>query len=271
MLPNVSGSSGIIHHLALESLNRITVFDHRFVLTVAVAGLLVTAGCAGSLPSELNSESPQLTADDVTDTSVLIQAHTETLQTNSFTVHSTTTTRDTNGTFRVRNDRTWRVSPEPPIRAWTTSQLTVTGNAPERYEQVPARTSAWRQGNTTTVRVQSGDKARTRNADLLNTSVRLNRALHRQLLLRVSNRQNITVDEVTRNDTRLYRLQANLNDTHVTSNPSMALFVNPDGYVQSIEMTQTIEYRSGPRVVSRTVRFERIGATTVESPDWANQ
>lgn len=247
------------------------MIDHRFVLTVAVAGLLVTAGCVGPLSPELNSESTQLTADDVTDTSVLIQAHTETLQTNSFTVHSTTTTRDTNSTFRVRNERTWRVDPERPIRAWTTSHVTVTGSAPERYEQQPERTSAWRQGNTTTVRVQSGDKARTRNADLLNTSVRRNRALHRQLLLRVSNRQNSTVDEVTRNGTRLYRLRANLNDTHIITNASMVLFVNPDGYVQSIEMTRTIEYRSGPRVVCRTVRFERVGSTTVESPDWANQ
>jgi hypothetical protein len=207
----------------------------------------------------------------VTDTSVLIRAHTETLQTNSFTVHSTTTTRDANETFRIRTERAWRVDPEPTIRAWTTSQSTVTGNAPERYEQLPERTSAWRQGNTTTVRVQSGDTARTRNANLLNTSVRLNRALHRQLLLRFSDRQNITVDEVTRNGTRLYRLQANLNDTHVTSNASMVLFVNLDGYVQRIETTQTIEYRSGPRVVTRTVRFTRVGATTVESPDWTNQ
>ncbi|WP_311174193.1 hypothetical protein [Halobellus ordinarius] len=247
------------------------MIDHRFVLTVAVAVLLVTAGCIGSIPSDSNSDSTQLTADDVTDTSVLIQAHTETLQTNSFTVHSTATTQDANETFRIRTERTWRVDPEPPIRAWTTSQSTVTGNAPERYEQMPERTSAWRQGNTTTVRVQSGDTARTRNADLLNTSVRLNRALHRQMLLRFSDRQNTTVDEVTRNGTRLHRVQANLNDTHVTSNASMTLFVNPDGYVQRIETTRTIEYRSGPRVVTRTVRFTRVGATTVESPDWANQ
>jgi hypothetical protein len=247
------------------------VIDHRVVLTVAVAVLLVTTGCVGSIPSDSNPGSTQLTADDVTDTSVLIQAHTETLQTNSFTVHSTATTQDVNETFRIRTERTWRVDPEPPMRAWTTSQSTVTGNAPERYEQVPERTSAWRQGNTTTVRVQSGDTARTRNADLLNTSVRLNRALHRQLLLRFSDRQNTTVDEVTRNGTRLHRVQANLNDTHVTSNASMTLFVNPDGYVQRIETTRTIEYRSGPRVVTRTVRFTRVGATTVESPDWANQ
>lgn len=247
------------------------MINHRFVLTVGVAVLVVTAGCVGSIPSELNSESTQLTADDMTETSVLIQAHTETLQTNSFTVRSVTTTQDANGTFRVRTERTWRVDPKPPVQALTTSQLTVTGNAPERYEQVPERTSAWRQGNTTTVRAQSGEKTQTRNAGLLNTPVRLNRALHRQLLLRFSDRQNISVDEVTRNGTRLYRLQANLNDTRVTSNASMILLVNPDGYVQRIETTRTIEYRSGPRVVTRTVRFSHIDATTVEAPDWTNQ
>jgi hypothetical protein len=207
----------------------------------------------------------------VTDTSVLIRTHTERLQTNSFTVHSTTTMQDANGTFRVETERTWRVAPEPPVRAWTTSRSTVTGDAPARYERGPERISAWRQGNTTTVRVQSGDGTRIRQSDLLNTSVRLNRAFHRQLLLRFSHRRNATVDEVTRNGTRLYRVRAELNDTRVSSNASMTLFVNPTGYVQRIETTRTVEYRSGPRVVTRTVRVAGVGATSVESPDWATR
>lgn len=245
--------------------------DRRPPLALAVALLLLTAGCAGVLPADPESDATRLTADNATDTSALIRAHTETLRTHSFTVHTTTTTRDANDTFRVRTERTWRVNPEPPIRAWTTTRSTVTGDAPERYERAPERVSAWRQGNTTTVHIRSGDETRTRTADLLNTSVRLNRALHRQLLLRIGERRNATVDRVTRNGTRLYRIQADLNDTRVTSNGSMTLLVNPDGYVQRIETIRTVEYRSGPRVVTRTVRFSRVGATTIESPEWAGQ
>ncbi len=249
------------------------MINHRLTLTLAVSVLLLTAGCAGTLntDSDLDSNSAELTADDVADTSVLIQAHTETLRTNSFTAHATTTTQDQNRTFRVRDERTWRVDAKPPVRVWTTSQSTITGNAPERYEQASERMSAWRQGNTTTVRIQSGNESRTRNADLLNTSVRLNSAFHRQLLLRFSERQNTTVEEVTRNGTRLYRVQTDLNKTHVTSNASMTLLVNPKGYVQRIETRQTVKYRSGPRVITQTVRFTQVGNTTIKSPEWANQ
>jgi hypothetical protein len=247
------------------------VIDRRLSFTLAVAVLLLTAGCVGVLPSDQDRGSPGLTSEEATDTSALIQAHTETLRRNSFTVRATTTMRDENGTFRVRTERTWRVDPEPPVRAWTTSRSTVTGNAPERYERAPERVSAWRQGNATTVRVQSGDDTRIREPDLLNTSVRLNRALHRQLLLQFSDRRNATVGEVTRNGTRLYRVHAELNDTRVSSNASMTLYVNPEGYVQRIETTRTVEYRSGPRVVTRTVRITRVGATPVESPAWATQ
>lgn len=245
--------------------------DRRPRLAPAVALLVITAGCAGVLPADPDSDATRLTADTVTDTSALIRAHTETLRTNSFTVHATTTTRDANDTFRIRTERTWRVDPGPPIRAWTTTRSTVEGDAPARYERAPERVSAWRRGNTTTVHVRADDGTRTRTADLLNTSVRLNRALHRQLLLRIGDRQNATVDRVAQNGTRLYRIRADLNDTRVTSNGSMTLVVDPDGYVRRIETTRTVEYRSGSRVVTRTVRFSRVGATTIESPDWARQ
>lgn len=141
--------------------------DGRSALTAAMAVLLLTAGCVGFGPSDSNRNGTQLTAGDVTDTSVLIRAHTETLQAHSFTAHATTTTRDPNETFRVRTERTWRVDPTPPVRAWTTSQLTVTGDAPNRYERVPERRSAWRRGDTTTVRVRSAGETRIRDSDLL--------------------------------------------------------------------------------------------------------
>jgi len=249
------------------------VRTRHLAFALAVSALFLTAGCAGPLvgDSDPNPDAGELTADDVTDTSVLIQTHTETLRANTFTVRATTTIEDPGRTFRVVNERTWRVDPKPPIRAWTTSRWTTSGDAPERYERGPDRTSAWRQGNTTTVRVRTGNETRTRSTGLLNTSVRLNSALHRQSLSRFSERQNTTVEEVTQDGTRLYRVHADLKETRVSSNASMTLFVSPTGYVHRIETTRTVEYRSGPRVVTSTVRFTQVGETTVASPGWTEQ
>lgn len=250
------------------------MIGRRRRLVVVVAVLLATAGCSGPLGAGPGSEpapgAAELTADEATDTAAVIRAHTGTLRTTPFTVHTTTTIRDANRTFRVETERTWRVDPDPPIRAWTTTRWRATGDAPDRYERAPERTAAWRRGNATTVRVASDGAVRTRTPDLLNTSVRLNAALHRQLLVRIGDRRNATVEAVTRNGTRLYRLRAELNDTRVSSNASATLLIDPEGYVRRIDTTRTVEYRSGPRVVTRTVRFTRVGDTTVESPSWAD-
>ena len=233
---------------------------------VCVACLLLTAGCAA--PTNSPDSSPALTANDVTDTSAVIQAHTATLRSQPFTARSTTTVRDANDTFQLTINRTWTVDPHQPVRALALRTTTATGDAPTRYQQAPARTVAWRHGTDTTRRVGTGNDTQIQTVELLNSSVRLNRALHRQLLYRYSTRQNATVETLTRNGTQLYRVHADLNDTHVTSNASMTLLVSQEGYVQQIKTRQTVEYRSGPRVITQTVRFSRIGTTTVETPSW---
>ena len=233
---------------------------------VCVVCLLLAAGCTA--PTNIPQSSVELTANDVTDTNALIQAHTETLRSQPFTVRSTTTIRDSNNSFTATINRTWNVDPQRPVRALATRTPTATGDAPARYQQAPERISAWRHGNETTVRVESGTETQVRGVTLLNTSVRLNRALHRQHLYRYSTRQNTTVETLTRNGTQFYRVQADLNDTHVASNASMTLLVNQKGYVQQIKTRQTVKYRSGPRVITETVRFSRIGNTSVEPPSW---
>jgi hypothetical protein len=210
-----------------------------------------------------------LTAGDVTNTNTVIQTHTATLRSQPFTVHSTTTVR--NETFQATTNQTWTVDPTPPIRAFAVRTSEATGSTPAGSKQAPSRVTAWRHGNETTVRVDTGTDAHIREVALLNSSVRLNRALHRQLLYRYSTRQNATVETLTRNGTQFYRIEATLNDTHVTSNASMTLLVNGAGYVQRIETRQTVAYRSGPRVVTETVQFNRVGTTTVEAPSWVNE
>lgn len=236
------------------------------LVTVCVVCLLLIAGCTA--PTNSSQSSPELTADDVTDTSTLTQAHTATLRSQPFTVRSTTTIRDANNTFTATVNRSWHVDPRRPVRALATENTTATGDAPRSYRQAPERISAWRHGNETTVRVESGTEVQIRQVQLLNTSVRLNRALHRQLIYRYSTRQNTTVESFTRDGTQFYRVTADLNDTHVASNASMTLLVNQQGYVQQIKTKQTVAYRSGPRVITERVRFSRTGDTSVEPPPW---
>jgi hypothetical protein len=243
------------------------VSRRALVAALCLSVAVVAAGCAA--PGGSGDSAPTLTATDATDANALIRAHTETLRSNSFTARSKTTARDANGTFRVVTTQTWRVDPGRPVRASATRTHAVVGDAPDRYEQRPDEVTAWRRGNETTVRVESGNDSRVRAVALLNSSVRLNQALHRQLLYGLSASRNATVENVTRNGTRLYRVRAELNDTHVSSNASMTLLVDPGGYVRQVETTRTVAYRSGPRVVTRTVRFSRIGETRVERPPWA--
>jgi hypothetical protein len=236
------------------------------ITAVCVACLLLTAGCTA--PTNAPQSSPALTASEVTDANTLIRSHTATLRAHPFTVRSTTTIRDANDTFEATINRTWKVDPQRPVRALAVRTPTVSGDAPAGYQRVPSRVTAWRHGNDTTIRVDAGNDTHIREVELLNSSVRLNRAFHRQLLYRYSTRQNATVETLTRNGTRFYRVHADLNDTHVTSNASMTLLVNQAGYVQQIETRQTVAYRSGPRKITETVRFSRIGSTTLEAPSW---
>jgi hypothetical protein len=241
----------------------------RALTAVCVVCLLLIAGCAA--PTNAPQSATAVTASDMRDASAVIQAHTTTLQSQPFTARSTTTVRDANSTFHVTINQTWKVDPRRPVRALAVRTSTATDSAPARYRQSPDRVTAWRHGNDTTVRVESGNETEIRQVGLLNSSVRLNRALHRQLLYKYSTRRNATVETLSRNGTNFYRVQASLNDTHIASNASMTLLVNQAGYVTQIETRQTVAYRSGPRVITRTVRFDRIGTTTVRSPSWAER
>jgi hypothetical protein len=241
--------------------------QRHLVVTLCLSIALITAGCAA--PTTPDGSPPTLTANDATDANALIQVHTETLGSSSFTVHSRTTSRDTNETFRVTTTQTWRVEPSHPVRMNVTRTQTAVGDAPDGSAQRPDRITAWRHGNETTVRVELDTGSQVRAVDLLNSSARLNRALHRQLLYGFSTHRNATVENVTRNGTHYYRVQAELNDTHVSSNASMTLLVHRAGYVREIKTTRTVAYRSGPRVITRTVRFSRINETHVARPSWA--
>jgi hypothetical protein len=235
-------------------------------LALALAALLVGAGCAA--PTNQSAPPPGVDADRVTDANELLRTHTETLESQSFTVRSRTTVTEPGADYRVVTGRTWRVDPTGTVRGSVTGRSQTVGDAPERYGRRPDERAAWREGSTTYRRTLSDGAATYRRVDLFNSSVKLSAALQRQSLYRLGTRRNATVERVTRDGTPHYRIAARLNDTAVTTNASMTVLVGTDGVVHRFETRQTVQYRSGKRVVTRSVRFEDVGTTAVERPDW---
>ncbi|MFB6101672.1 MAG: hypothetical protein ABEJ73_03830 [Haloplanus sp.] len=238
----------------------------RSHLVLVLSLLLVGSGCAA--PTDRPASPPGISDGAVTDANALVRAHTDALQSQSFTVRSTTTMHGPDGNYRVVNNRTWRIDPTGTVRGAVVSTSTIIGDAPARYARRPETVAAWRAGPTTYRRVERNGETTYRRVALFNSSVKLSAAIQRQAVYRLNTRRNATVESITRDGTRLYRVTAPLNDTAVTTNASMTLLVDANGVVRRLETTQTVQYRSGKREITRIVEFTDTGATTVERPDW---
>lgn len=238
----------------------------RRLVAVVVCLTLVGAGCAA--PTSQSAPPPGLDDDAVTDANALVRAHTTALESQSFTVRATTTTRPTDADYRVVTNRTWRVDPTGTIRGSVVDTSTTVGDAPARYANRPDERASWREGTTTYRRVEANGTATYSRVDLFNSSVKLSAAIQRQALYRLNTRTEASVTPVLRDGTRRYRIEAELNDTAVTTNASMTLLVDTNGVVRTMRTAQTVRYRSGNRTVTRTVRIDGVGNTTVERPDW---
>ncbi|GAB3320386.1 DUF7537 family lipoprotein [Haloplanus salinarum] len=228
--------------------------------------LVVAAGCVA--PTGQSGPPPGLSTDDVTDTNALIRAHTDALDDQPFTVRSTTTMRPRSGNYTVVSNRTWRVAPGDPIRGTVVSRRDAVGDPPERVAAGPDSVAAWRDGATTYRRVRRNGTSAYGRVPLFDSPVKLNAALQRTRLYRLSTRRNATVEPVLRDGRRRYRVTAALNDTAVASNGSLTLLIDADGVVRRLESERTVRYRDGKRDLSTTVRITGVGTTTVEHPDW---
>lgn len=237
----------------------------RVALVLAVCLLL--AGCMGQAGAPTP---PGITSDGVADTSALIDAHTEALQSTSFTVKSTRTMRSPDPEFTVTTNRTWRLNGSTPVRGRSVQTISAPDTAPEQYRAGPNRIEAYRNGSTAVERVTTPNGSSIRHVDLLNSSVRLNPALHRPTINELTTGTNVSVDPVSQNGTTLYRVSADLADTGLRSNASLTLVVTPEGVVRELRTARTVRYRSGPRRITQRVRISDIGTTTVERPQWAS-
>jgi|AntRauMinimDraft_4_1070384.scaffolds.fasta_scaffold01674_3 hypothetical protein len=238
---------------------------HRLFAVVAVC-LLALGGCTATTNS---TAPPGLSETGVTDVSALVEAHTEALQSTSFTVRSNRTMRSVDPAFTVSTIQTWNINTSSPIRGSVVSSTTASGEVPDRYLQAPDRTVTWRNGRTTVERVETNGTVSQRRLDFLNTSIRPNQALHRRMIAELTTRSNATVERVSRDGTEWYRVSASLTDTGVTTNASMTLLVTPAGIVREIRSTRTVRYRSGPRRITHRVRIGDIGTTNTDPPRWA--
>lgn len=248
----------------------------RTVLTVAVCLLLVGAGCAGvtgegggvAAPSD---PPPGLTADEVTDASALVGAHTRALSNRTFTVRTTSRTHPVEGGWTRTTNRTWRLDAGDPVRGTVTSRSKTTGDPPDRVAGARTRLSAYREGSTTYRRVANGSSVTYDRIGLLNTSVRLNQPLQRRPIASLSDRTNASVEPVVVDGQPRYRVTATLATRGAISNASIRLLVSPEGVVRSLRVRRTVEYRSGKRVVTRTARIEDVGSTTIDRPEWYDE
>lgn len=239
----------------------------RHALALVAAALLVAAGGCSALSGSA-SPPPGFTDDDVTSTSALIEAHTEALQDQSFTVRMTTSIRPVNEEYVILSNSTQRIDPTGTFSGYLVSETSTRGEAPEQYAQSPDEIAAWRDGEVTYRRTLAGNDSTYRRVGLLNSSVKLSDALGRTFLLALDDRENATVTTVQNGSTQLYRVTANLNDTRISSNRTMELLVRPNGVVRELKLDQTLKYQSGTRRISRTLRFIDVGETAVERPDW---
>ena len=230
---------------------------------LAVATLLVTAGCAATT----SGTPPGLSEENVTDANALVASHTDTLDSQSFTVEVTRTVTDPNGELNAHINGTYRFEPSGTVegRIVTTTQLGT--DPPQPYDQIAKERDAYRRGNVTYVRSVRGDNVTYRQTGLFNSSVTLGRALQRRTINALNERQNATVEPVTVDGERHYRIHAHLNDSQFRENAVLNLTVTSDGLVRELTFRRIVALRNTQRLTTH-VRVSRVGETTVKRPDW---
>jgi G3E family GTPase len=241
------------------------MIGRQMVAVLAVATLLVTAGCAATT----SGTPPGLSEENVTDANALVASHTDTLDSQSFTVEVTREVEEPNGELDVRFVQTYRVDPQGTTEGRLVSNTTLGADPPERYTDGNAsrELDAYRDGNVTYLRVTRGDNVSYQRTGAFTSPVTLGRMLQRRTINALSDRQNATVRSVTVDGERHYRVHAYLNDTQVRTNAVVNMTVSPDGLVRELTFRRIVPIRSTKRITTH-VRFDNIGETIVERPEW---
>ncbi|MFB6171932.1 MAG: hypothetical protein ABEJ23_05310 [Haloarculaceae archaeon] len=270
---------------------------------LAVVSLVVLAGCSGLVPSAPGGPAtptvtpapvpptppaaePFVDAAGTVDGGALARAHAARLRDTSFTVATTRTATYRNGSLASRLDVRLRV---PDTDGYSVSVAVAGPAGPEFLGRPPARATFWSNGTVYVRRLDAGDRtiynrfdppfdyAGTRRYWL--DVVALDGPPRRDVegafgsfRTRVTARTrdgDATVYRVVGTNPRSTGFVDDNEDVAAVRDASLAARVTAAGLVRSYRVTYTAETPTGAVVsVTRRVRYERVGNTTVSRPAW---
>ncbi|QLH84410.1 hypothetical protein [Halosimplex pelagicum] len=269
----------------------------RAVAVVCVTALVVLSGCAGlsgggatptatddgpagptgSTPSPNGAPesgsgtatgaqlAPGLTADGLAAPVELVNAHTEVLRSDPFTVRYEL--RRSGDGYDVTQTLSGEADLNGTVRARAVQRVSTTGSAPSRYENRSGRTAIWRDGGTVFHRAVENGSATYDRLLAMNASLSPNLLTQRRDLADyLSNLDDQTVTEVTRDGGTYYRVEGSFQEPYRNGATNVTAYVAPSGLVAELVVEEAGAERIGPSVLR--VTYDDLGETTVERPGW---
>lgn len=244
---------------------------------VLVAGLAVLGGCSatglvgpGSTPTPEPPyvAAPGIDADGVEDASQLAAAHRASLEGVSYTLRTGVVIRRPDGSVRATRTTVVRVGRGGPHGRPFTLEQRAAGPFPEAIA-TQANFSAWSSGGHTFVRIEPGARQSryTRYDGGVSDAIVVLDG-DEAIDIYVAPLSNASVVETSADGWIAYRLES----TAPSGRHTVAV-VDSFGLLRSLSVRTPAEdvfWIRDPGTVVRTLRYERIGNTTVERPDWVD-
>lgn len=248
--------------------------------TLLLVAFVVTAGCNGPLAGVDRGDTPTLTPapvpgdptptprsgelapglenDGVVDAARLVGAHTEALTDTSYTARLSTRRAAPNGTVQERYDRVVRVASRDRFRYVLTAETA----------DVERRTDRWRGGDRAYEAVTENGTTTYRSLDALSVPT----LLSRQGLVRLFRVLPSQVTDARRsNGTTVYRVVGGPSDLPPLSNVTYEVNVTERGLITSYRVTYEVDAENRRREVTVEATVSRVGATTVDRPEWYDE
>lgn len=252
--------------------------------TLVVALLVVLGGVGGATtfstaatdadePTQTTGLPPGVTADGVTDSLALADAHQRALQNTSYTISTTHEYRWPNGTLIGHGTTTSQVAPERASFYTVTSQTY--RNATRTMGVEHAEIARWGDEEGLLIARDLPDRPieyRERSTDGRSPGPETGW----DTVYTAFDSVNTTVPtQVERNGTTLYKVvtasqpePASVYSDDATY--SAVAFVDSDGIVRTFQQTRRTTYDDRPAILTRTIHVTEVGDTTVERPSWAD-
>lgn len=254
----------------------------RLALHLTVVVLVVLAGCGGSTgpgPAQPTAEESTptpvpppagLSTDSVTDARTLTESHLDALDGNSYTADLQRTVRYENGTVYSRTNATHRVGADGT--AW--GSVRVDGARPLFLGGVAGGIETWTNESVSVSEITTADgstyqRGVERRGPASFSAVY---AVFESLDLVTTGHTGVGAE------TRYHLATAEPSETNAfglggapARNTTLAAAVDGDGVLRHYELSYTTEVRGETVRVTRTMRVDGVGETTVRRPDWVDE